>query len=184
MKALFRSFVLLCGAATLALAAPGAAPRGKQPSLLDRPQATAAQLKILDRLLGTWDVRVTVRAPLPGIVTYAETYEWVLDRQFLRGETTVKSDGTKDLTLTTYDAAAGSYRLWAFNSKGTAIELPSGSWDTGSQSMEWKSVPNMQISFSGRWTFPDANTRKWTARLKDWKGQVLLDLEGTCIRRK
>ena len=183
MKALFRSFVLLCGAATLALAAPGAAPRGKQPSLLDRPQATAAQLKVLDRLLGTWDVRVTVRAPLPGTVTYAETYEWVLDRQFLRGETTVKSDGTKDLSMTTYDAAAGSYRLWVFNSKGTAIELPSGTWDAGRQSMEWKSGPS-DVSFSARWTFPAANTRKWTARLKDWRGRILLDLEGACVRRR
>lgn len=184
MKTLLRSFVLLCGAATLAFAASGANPQGKQHSLLDRPQATAAQLSVLDRLRGTWDVRVTMRAPQPGTVTYSETYEWVLDRQFLRGETTVKSDGTKDLSMTTYDAAAGSYRVWVFNSKGTAIELPPGTWDAKSQSMSWKSGPNADVNFSALWNFPDANTRTWTARLKDWKGQVLLDLEGTCRRRR
>jgi hypothetical protein len=122
MKALFRSFALLCGAATLAVVVSGAKPQGK-PSLLDRPQATAAQLEVLDRLRGTWDVRVTVRSPLPGTVTYSETYEWALDHRFLRGETTVKSDGTKDMSMTTYDAAAGSYRVWVFNSKGAAYEL-------------------------------------------------------------
>lgn len=184
MKTPFRRFVLLCSVATLAIAASGAAPQRQKNSLLDRPQASAAQLKVLDRLLGTWDVRVTARAPLPGTVTYSETYEWVLGRQFLRGETTVKSDGTKDLSMTTYDAAAGGYRLWVFNSKGTAVELPSGTWDEQTRSMSWKSGPNADVSFSGRWTFPDANTRRWTARLSDWKGKVLLDAEGTCTRRK
>lgn len=188
MKALFRRFVLLCGAAGLifvmGFAASGAKPQGRQQSLLDRPQASAAQLAVLDRLLGTWDVRVKVLAPQPGTVTYSETYEWVLDRQFLRGETTVKSDGTKDLSMTTYDAAAGGYHLWIFNSKGTAVELLPGIWDARSQSMEWKSGPNTDITFSARWTFPDANSRTWTARLKDWKGHVLLDLEGTCRRRR
>jgi len=184
MKAPVRRFILVCCVATLAFAASGAAPRGKQPSLLDRPRATAAQLKVLDRLVGTWDVRVTVRAPLPGTVTYAETYEWVLDRQFLRCETTVKSDGTKELSMTTYDAAAGSYHVWVFSTSNGAYELPFGAWDAQTRSMDWTSGPNTQLSFTSHWTFPDANTRRWTARLKDWKGQVVLDLDGTCIRRR
>jgi hypothetical protein len=50
--------------------------------------------------------------------------------------------------------------------------------------MSWKNVPNADVTFSALWTFPDANTRRWTARVKDWKGQVLLDLEGTCLRRR
>jgi hypothetical protein len=184
MKALLGSFILLCAAGTLAYAASGAAPRGRQPSLLDRPRATPAQLKVLDRLLGTWDVRVTVRAPFPGTVTYAETYAWVLDRQFLRGETTVKSDGTQDFSMTTFDAAAGSYHVWVFTTSTGAYELPLGTWDAQTQSMDWTSGPNTQLSFTSRWTFPDVNTRRWTARLKDWKGQVIIDLDGTCIRRR
>ena len=168
----------------LVLSGCGSSSQEKKGDLLETHQATPAQLAVLDRLRGTWDVTVTARAPKPGIVTYSETYEWVLDRQFLRGETTLKSDGTQDMVMTTYDAAAEGYRFWYFNSKGTAFDLPLGTWDAKAQVMEWKNGPATPFSFTARWTFADANTRGWTVRFKDMRGKVLWDLEGTAVRRK
>jgi hypothetical protein len=49
----------------------------------------------LDRFVGRWDVSVHSLQPEESRVTYTEVYEWVLDRQFLRGQTGRKSDGTE-----------------------------------------------------------------------------------------
>ncbi len=152
--------------------------------VVGRPQPRAPQLQVLERLQGSWDVTITTRAPKPLRGTYVETYEWVLDQRFLRGETSRKADGTQDIFMTTYDPATKFYRFWIFNSLGTTIEFPLGTWDEKTQSMEWKSPAQWDLSFFARWTFPDKNTRRWTALLKDWKGNVLLDVDGTATRRK
>jgi hypothetical protein len=183
-RVLFLARVLLSGAAVLVLSGCGSSSQEKKGDLLETHQATPAQLEVLDRLRGTWDVTVRSHTPQPGIVTYTETYEWVLDRQFLRGETTVKSDGTQDMSMTTYDAATGGYRFWYFNSKGTNFDLPSGTWDAKAQAMEWKNGPTLPFSFTARWTFANDNTRRFTVRIKDMRGKVLWDLEGTAVRRK
>ena len=158
--------------------------QGGTPGLLARPEPRAPQLKVLERLRGTWDVTVTTRAPQAGTMTYVEAYEWVLDQRFLRGETSQKSDGTHDIFMATYDPVAKGYRFWMFSSAGSSVELPKGTWDEKTQSMEWKSPPQMDVSFRGQWIFPDKDSRRWTAVLKDWKGNIILDAVGTATRRR
>jgi len=97
-----------------------------------QPAPRGPQYQVLDRLQGSWQVTVTTRAPRAATVTYTETYEWVLDRRCLRGETSRKSDGTQDVVMVTYDPSVSAYRLWFFNSSGTAIEMPPGKWDGSS----------------------------------------------------
>jgi hypothetical protein len=140
------------------------------------------ELKVLDRLRGTWEVEVVSQLPEPATVTYRETYDWTLDGKYLHGETTRKSDGTQDIYMATYDTTSNSYRFWLFNSKGTEIEFSRGKWDAQTQTLTWPSGPNWDVNFQGRWTFPDQNTRKWTGRTTDWKGKVLVQLEGTARR--
>jgi hypothetical protein len=63
----------------------------------------------LDLLVGRWDVHVKTLQPDKAEMTYRETYEWVLDRKFLRGRTEQKSDGTEDIIIATYDAQQDTY---------------------------------------------------------------------------
>ena len=159
--------------------------QGKAPGPLDVSPPSLADLKVLDRLRGTWDVVVTTRSPQAGTIRYVETYQWVLDGKFLRGETLRKPDGTTDLYMTTYDARSRRYQFWIFTSQGTFVFLPFGTWNATSQSMEWKSGADWGgVSFTGRWTFPDANTRHSTTVVKDWKGKVLIDAEAHAVRRR
>ena len=171
------------GLALLAFVESSHAQEAKR-DFLGRPQPRPPQLQVLERLQGSWDVTTTTRAPKPLTAAYVETYEWVLDQRFLRGETSRKSDGAQDIFMTTYDPATKVYRFWIFNSLGTSIEFPRGTWDEKTQSMEWKNPAQSNLSFLARWTFPDKNTRRWTALVKDWKGSVLLDVDGTATRRK
>ncbi|MGH8727605.1 MAG: hypothetical protein ACREV9_05510 [Burkholderiales bacterium] len=143
-----------------------------------------AEENALDRFLGRWDVRVKTLRPKVSEVTYTETYEWVLDRQFLRGMTGRKSDGTEDVIYATYDPLVKGYPFWIFSSSGTYVYLAPATWDARKRTMEWTNPPNSDISWSGRLIFTDENTRRWTTVVKDWKGAVLLEHEGSAIRRK
>jgi uncharacterized protein DUF1579 len=175
--------IVSLGLALLASAESSYAQEAKR-DLFGRPQPKPPQLQVLERLQGNWDVTTTTRAPKALTATYVETYEWVLDQRFLRGETSRKVDGSQDIFMTTFDPATKFYRFWIFNSLGVSIEFPRGTWDEKTQSMEWRSPPQSDLSFFARWTFPDKNTRRWTGLLKDWKGTVLLDMDGTATRRR
>jgi hypothetical protein len=181
---LFSTCVLLCVGIVMALSGGERAAAEKGGSVFEPHPANAAQLAVLDRLEGTWDVEAIARKPEERTITYSETYGWVLDNHFMRGETSRKSDGTQDVSMITYDAAAGGYRVWIFNSEGTFIALPPGTWNAETRSMEWKTGMFADTGFSVGWTFPDADTRRWTAKVKGWTGKVLLDVEGTARRRR
>ena len=58
-----------------------------------------------------------------------------------------------------------------------------GPW-TVRRLLEWTSGFFAPVSYTGYATFADRDTIRWKSLLKDWKGTVVLDLEGTSIRRK
>lgn len=103
----------------------------------------------LDNFLGRWDVRVKRVRPKVSEVTYTETYEWVLNRQFLTGVTGPKSDGTEDVIYGTYDAKMKGYPFWIFSSSGTYVYLAPGTWDAGKRTMEWKNPPTRTSHTAG-----------------------------------
>jgi len=137
----------------------------------------------LEKFLGRWDVRVKTRQPPKPDLTYIETYEWVLRRQFLRATTERKSDGTEDIIIAGYDPQTKGYPFWVFSSTGAYVYLAPGIWDARNRVIEWKNPPQWDISYRGRCIFPDENTRHCTLIMKDWKGKVLLEQESSAVRR-
>jgi hypothetical protein len=138
----------------------------------------------LEKFVGRWDVRVKTLQPRKAEMTYIETYEWVLRRQFVSAKTENKSDGTEDIIVAGYDPKAKGYPFWIFSSTGTYLYLPPGSWDPRNRVLEWKNPPQWDVAYHGRCIFPDDNTRRCTLIMKDWKGRVLLEQETSAIRRK
>jgi hypothetical protein len=117
-------------------------------------------------------------------MTYVETFDWVLDGRYLRSETSRKSDGGKSMSMFWFDMLTKTYRLVIFDASGFAIELPPPTWSDSNQTMEWKSGMFTPTSYTGYATFTDRDTIRWKSLWKDWKGTVILELEGTSIRRK
>jgi hypothetical protein len=141
--------------------------------------------RIVEKWHGTWDVKATRRQPQPtAVVTYTEAFEWVLDERFLRSETSRKSDGGKSMSMLWYDVLTKSYRYVIFYSEGYGVELPPPTWHEATQTMEWNSGLFAPISYTGYATFVDRDTIRWKSLLKDWKGTVVIDLEGVSVRRK
>lgn len=146
--------------------------------------AASADTNVLDLFHGDWNVRVLTLQPIPAEVTYIESYKWVLDNKFIRGETRLKSDGTSDLIFATYDQQMKGYPFWIFSSTGSYTYLAPGKWDAGSRTLEWKNPPGWDVSYFSRCTFPDGMRRSCTVLIKDWKGKVLLEQEISAVRRE
>jgi hypothetical protein len=142
-----------------------------------------ADQSVLELFLGQWNVRVRTLQPAPAEVTYVETYAWVLDRKFIRAETTQKSDGTSDVVFGTYDPKAQGYPFWVFSSTGSYSYLAPGKWDASRRILEWKNPPNWDVYYVARCRFPDRANRACTLLLKDWKGKVLLEQTIHAVRR-
>ena len=142
-----------------------------------------AEENALDLLVGHWDVEVMNLKPEKSKLTYSETYQWTLNGQFLHGETSKKSDGSKDVVYATYDAEVKGYYFWVFSSTGSFVYLPPASWNSRTRTMEWENLPNSDISYLTQVVFPDDKTRHWTLIVKDWKGSVLQQQEGRAVRR-
>jgi hypothetical protein len=140
--------------------------------------------RILDKWRGSWKVTEIRHQPNPKTLTYDLNYEWVINERFLRGETSQKSDGSKVMSMGWYDVFTKSIRFVIFDSAGFAIELPPPTWDEKTQTMEWDTGLLSPVKYTGRTTFPNKDTMQWNAVLKDWKGTVIVDVEGTSIRRK
>jgi len=170
-------FLLLC----LAVRAADSDKRQGPPS----EALPGPEFKIIEKWRGTWDVKATRRQPLPAQeVSYVETFDWVLDGHYLRSETSRKSDGGKSMSMFWFDRLTKTYRFVMFDALGLAVELPPPTWNESSQTMEWKSGLFTPLSYTGYATFKDPDTIAWKSLLKDWKGTVILDLEGTSVRRK
>ncbi len=146
--------------------------------------APAPELQILDRWRGTWDVEARRRVPQPATVTYIDTYQWVLDRRFIRGNSGPRSDGTTGMSMATYDPQMRAYRFWSFESTGFAFELIPAHWNQDTRTMEWDGGLFSPVAITGRVQFIDDDTIHWSTLLRDWKGTVILDMEGTSIRRR
>jgi hypothetical protein len=68
-----------------------------------------AQDNVLEKFVGRWDVRVKTLQPQKPDLTYIETYEWMLDRKFVRARTEGKTDGTEDMVVVGYDQKVNGY---------------------------------------------------------------------------
>ena len=142
-----------------------------------------AQDNVLEKYVGRWDVTVKTLQPQKSDQTYIETYEWMLDRKFVRAKTEGKADGTEDMVVGGYDPMTKKYPFWIFSSTGTFLYLAPGSWDAPSRTLEWKSPPISDVSYLGRCIFSNERTRRCTLIVKAWFGKVLLEQESTAIRR-
>lgn len=136
----------------------------------------------LDGFVGRWQVLVHTLQPTRSESSYTETYEWVLEGEFLRGKTGRKSDGTYDIVFATYDEKVDGYPFWIFSSSGSYTYLFPASWDAQKKTMEWKNPPEFDISYQSRCAFPDRNSRQCFLIVKDWRGAVVSELEWSAKR--
>jgi hypothetical protein len=178
MRSLFHSCVAV-GGLVLALAVrPGYAQ-----SSAEEQARLAEKLKVLDQFRGTWEVTINTLKPDKSVITSVQRNAWVLGNRYLQGDSGIKSDGTHDLSMMTYNPATGTYPLWIFSSTGVVFALPSGDWDEATRTMVWKSPPNLLGSYTYTCVLPDSRTHRCNSLAKNWAGKVMLEQEVVAVRR-
>ncbi|UCV19801.1 DUF1579 family protein [Ferribacterium limneticum] len=178
LQPLFYSRIACVGLALVFVMPPGYA----QSSAEDEAKL-AEKLKVLDLFRGTWDVTIKTLTPEKPVVTSVHRNAWVLGDRYLQGDSGLKSDGSHDLSMMTYDLATGKYPLWIFYSTGVVFALPSGDWDEATRTMVWKSPPNLLGSYQYTCVLPDNRAHRCKAVAKNWTGKVLLEQEVVAVRR-
>jgi len=159
-------------------------------AIADQPKKSdekPAELKILERFVGTWKdeavYKPSVSTPKERRETSTSRYEWSLNGWFLveRGKTT---DGDEDLQILTFDPKKRAYRRWYFDSDGN-IRESSGKWDDKSSTFTWTgSLDEEGTTVVSVWKFTDKDTLDWTWTSKDKEGKVVGRIEGKSVRQK
>ena len=151
------------------------------------PSATTASerpdFRVMDKWRGTWEVTVQRHQPQPSaVVTYTETFAWELGQRFLRAQTSGRSEGNDTMSMFWFDIFTKRYRYVIFDAAGYGLELPPPTWDEATQTMDWRTGLFAPIDYTGQTRFVDPDHIDWSSELKDWKGTVILKLQGTSKR--
>ena len=171
-------------ALTVAAAAAVAAVANPADKPAKGPELTAEQ-KVLDHFVGVWQGMVTVPKA-----------KWNADQRRLKTETSTRrtlggrfietrtklSDGNTSLTLVTYDEGKRAYRMWYFNSVGSASES-TGRWDPGTKTLTLRSRDN-GFTTTGKVHIIDENTTEWSSTTTDAEGTICFRVEAKDTRVK
>lgn len=157
------------------------------PALGQEPPKPVAELKVLDRIVGTWSAEYTCK---PGVwmpdgkkSSGTVKYEWILDGRYLQGKTSGFSDKSESIWLITYDPQMAAYRTWWFGTLGQAETR--GQWHTVTKELTLKGVgPDGEFSWTEAWRFPTPDRSDWTGIWKDKGGQVVMEIGIKYTRKK
>jgi hypothetical protein len=145
-----------------------------------------AELKVLERFIGTWKdeavYKPSPQTPKERRETSTSRFEWSLAGRFVvgRGKTT---DGDEDLQILSFDTKKKAFRRWYFDSDGNTRES-TGKWDEKSSTLTWTGSSDEGTTVVSVWKFTDKDTLDWTWTAKDKDGKLAGRIEGKSVRQK
>jgi hypothetical protein len=146
----------------------------------------SAELRVLERLLGTWKEEATYKKAEWVEKERRETavyrFELSLKGQFIvsRGRS---NDDEEDLQVMTFDHDKKAYRRWYFDSTGS-FRHSTGQWDEKTSTLTWTGPMGEGITAVSVWKHTDKDTLVWSLVAKDKQGKVYLNIEGKSVRQK
>jgi hypothetical protein len=140
---------------------------------------------VLNRFIGRWNTEALIRIHAP-TVREIRTVGSAVCRRTLEGRyvefrtTSVDPPGAAELQIMTYDAAAGIFRQWVFDSDGYRHELR-GRWDPGTSTLRWEGdVDGARLVIDDRWVSRDR--LEWTLTRTSADGNILQTIRGVVSR--
>jgi hypothetical protein len=132
-----------------------------------------AEMKILERLRGTWNTRTTFEsaAGKEERLFGTTTGEAVLDGRYIQIEW--EDPGiSQALTLWTYDTTTKTYRTWIFSSDGTTLQF-TGKWDEDAQSLTMKTERKDGSADTLRVHFTDKDALELSSDVTNRQGKAV-----------
>jgi len=147
----------------------------------------SAELKVLDRFVGTWEETVVSKpalwTPERTTSTILGTRKWILNGHMIENKGVWSPENKQFLHLMTYDPQSKQYRQWYFDKDGLAPQEYSGQWDEATQTLTFTGTLADGIPSISKQKFLDKDTFTWTLVGKDRTGKIVLDVEGKCVRK-
>ena len=158
------------------------------PAAADEPADQSPELKVLNRMIGTWDEVMTNKAtewtPKAERSTSVTKRTWALGGRFLRGDGVWQPAKAEFINLVTYDSATKEYRNWYFSAGVFPRGINRGTWDEKGKTLTWMATDEFGNKSVGKTKFIDDDTFEWTVVTSDPQGKVVLDLQAKNTRRK
>lgn len=155
-------------------------------SKIDKRDDLPAELKVLDRMAGTWDavhiVKPAAWTPDGDRTTSTVKREWILDGRFLL-DTSKHSTGQEGMFLVGFDPQRKAYRSWWFNSEGH--RGPSqGTWNETTQTLTYVGEPQDGRTTRSSVRFADHDHEVVEVKVTDADGKVYFDMDIILTRRR
>jgi hypothetical protein len=150
--------------------------------------AKPAELKVLDRLIGTWTDEATLKVPASTPKEERERsntrIEWSGNGWFVQIRDRSTDGKRDDLQVLTFDPKKKVFRRWYFYSYGNVSEA-TGQWDDKTNMLTWTG-DNLGdgLTAVSVWKFTDDKTLVWSRIIKDRNGRVNSVIEGKSVREK
>ena len=152
-------------------------------ALCAEPPARPAELKELDRLVGTWKVAEFVAKKaewtpeeVRGSGDVATT-KWIMDGWFLEDRKT-PANGAEHLGIWHYDQGEKAFHYTMFQVPGGNRADVTVHWNEKTKAFEGTAPHPNGVTMRTSTRFPNKDTKEWTAIATDAAGKVYLDL--TC----
>ena len=144
-------------------------------------------LEPLNRRVGTWvNTNYHKKAewtPEAGTTTGEETISWVLDKNFIQGETSYPN-GTKGRFLMNYDRDVKVYRTWYFDNRNAFPRGESiGRWDAEKERMDWEMGFGNGVTGKMVFQYTGKDKMEWSLEAHDANGKIMLDVGGIQTRK-
>jgi hypothetical protein len=143
---------------------------------------------VLARRLGVWDTQTTIKpavwVPQGKVVEGVDAVEWELGETLLRSRFDEQPGNAKSLILETYDAQAGVYRMWPFDSNGNFPRGEyRGTWDDAAKALTYEGVDSAGVAVESvqRWVSEDRLESHAVWKNKD--GNIVMELDKASVRR-
>ncbi len=167
------------GIAALAVLCACASPVVREPASSPQPDA------VLARFVGAWKTEARIVSFGPPL-RETRAHGGAMSRATLGGmyvefrTSSIEPPGTSELQIMSYDAAAGIYRQWVFDSDGYRHEAR-GRWNAATSTLRWEDeADEARLVIDDHWVSPDR--LEWTLTRTARDGRLLQRIDGVVAR--
>lgn len=144
-----------------------------------------AELKVLERLAGSWTAEATLKRAewTPKEIRQTSRVErtWVLDGRFLQDRSKT-SDGAESFSLLAYDPGLKAFRGWWFDGEGHSNKSK-GSWNEAAATLTLVAELDGGLEARSTCRIHDADHHTWQVQVRDAAGKRYFDGEWKVARR-
>ena len=157
-----------------------------------QPPAKPSELKVLDRLAGTWRYEWESKPtegdrkgnPLGSKGSGTSTNEWILGGWFQQHKGKGDKPPHEIHEIWTYDAHTKTYRAWGFMAPGANHYESTGTWDEKTNTLTYKGKGPGDVTAVSTMRFLDKDNRVGTRVAKNAAGKIVQDTLFKLTRQK